>query len=404
LLGRLFIFRRSSFVVRHTVKNRGDILIIAGLFLALILFVALGPGRQPDQDTLQGSTTHSSAADGALAFYTWAREMGYDARRLEYRPFALDEHDDALVILNPSQTIRRAEVRAALDWVERGGTLILADDTTALFGAANALFDELKFETAPLSNTSTLERAAPAQPALDQPPVAAASVQAERRLVPQTDNYVELLGASDDLLVAGISYGDGYIYLSAATRPFTNAGLREAENAALVLNMLRRIPAGGRIQFDEYHHGFFTPPSARRALLSSPWGWAAAYAALATALYLALGGRRFGRPVPLAEEVARRSSAEYVESMADLFQRSGKRAYILRHYHGTLKRKLARPLGVNPQLDDDTFVREIARARPVDEPALLALLGRLRAADPGEAELVRAVADADAYMATDKTR
>jgi hypothetical protein len=69
-----------------------------------------------------------------------------------------------------------------------------------------------------------------------------------------------------------------------------------------------------------------------------------------------------------------------------------------------LKRKLARPLGVNPQLDDDTFVREIARARPVDEPALLALLGRLRAADPGEAELVRAVADADAYMATDKTR
>jgi hypothetical protein len=344
-------------------KNRRDILIIAGLFLALSLFVAFGPGRRPAQSAPQRATTHSSESDGALALYSWAREMGYDARRLEYRPFALDEQDAALVILSPSRPIRRPEARAALDWVEAGGTLILADDTPALFGAANALFEELDFDTTVFSDTEALARAAPAQPALDQPPLGDAPVRADRVLVPRTDDYVALLGKPGALVVAGLKRGEGYIYLSSAAHPFTNEGLRAPENAALALNMLRRVPAGGRIQFDEYHHGYFTPPSNTRIMLGSPWGWAAAYAALAVALFLVLSGRRFGRPVPLKEESARRSSAEYVESMADLFQRGGKRAYILRHYHSALKRRLAKPLGISPQLDDAAFVRELARAR-----------------------------------------
>jgi hypothetical protein len=163
--------------------------------------------------------------------------------------------------------------------------------------------------------------------------------------------------------------------------------------------MLRRAPAGGRVQFDEYHHGFFTPPSTTRVLLSSPWGWAAAYAVLAIALYLILGGRRFGRPIPLKEELVRRSSAEYVESMADLFQRGGKRGYILKHYHSAFKRALARKDGINPQLDDAEFARELSRARDINEPALLALLARLRSAKASEAELVRVVIEADAMAA-----
>jgi hypothetical protein len=378
------------------VKNRRDILIIAGLFLALILFVAFGPGRRPPDSGPSGPTTHSSDEDGALALYNWARALGYDARRLEYRAFALDERDAALVILNPRERIDRAQSRAMLDWVERGGTLIFAADDSALFSPANALLDDLDIETAVYSTTTTIVRAAPAQPALDQPPLTQAPVQTGRKLVLRTDDYVNLLGAPDAVVVAGIKRGDGYIYVSAAAHPFTNAGLREPENAALALNMLRRVPAGGRIQFDEYHHGFFRPPSTTRIVFGSPWGWAAAYAVLALALYLILSGRRFGRPTPLREEVARRSSAEYVESMADLFQRGGKRAYILSHYHGAFKRRLAKPLGVNPQLPDEEFTRELARHRELDEGALLAMLARLRAERADENELVRTVAGADA--------
>src|ERR1041384_6938838 len=123
-------------------------------------------------------------------------------------------------------------------------------------------------------------------------------------------------------------------------------------------------------------------------------------AVLLIALYLILGGRRFGRPIPLQEELVRRSSAEYVESMADLFQRGGKRDYILKHYHSAFKRALARKDGINPQLDDAEFARELSRARDVDEPALLALLARLRSSKASEAELVRVVAEADAVAET----
>jgi hypothetical protein len=203
------------------------------------------------------------------------------------------------------------------------------------------------------------------------------------------------MGQGNAVIVAGLKHGAGYIYLSSATYPFTNEGLGDAENAALVLNMLRRVPSGGRIQFDEYHHGFFTPPSTGRLLLGNPWGWAAAYAVAVIAIYLILSGRRFGRPIPLKEEVARRSSAEYIESMADLFQRGGKRAYILRHYHNAFKRRLARKDGVNPQLDDAEFVRELARVRQVDEAQLTALLARLRNDKPSESDLVHTVGAAD---------
>jgi hypothetical protein len=378
------------------VKNRRDILIIAGLFLALILFVALGPSRQPSSSAPSEATTHSSADEGALALYSWVQALGYSARRLEYRAFALDEQDAALVIINPTERIDRTQSRAMLDWVERGGTLIFADDSSALFGPANALLAELDVETTVYSTTATITRAAPAQPALDQPPLDAAPVRTDRKLIFRSNDYVKLIGTPDATVVAGIKRGSGYIYLSAAAYPFTNAGLRDEANAALALNMLRRVPAGGRVLFDEYHHGYFTPPSTTRLLFGSPWGWAAAYATLALALYLILSGRRFGQPVPLREEIARRSSAEYVESMADLFQRGGKRAYILGHYHAAFKRRLAKPLGVNPQLPDDEFARELARHRELDERALLAMLARLRAQRLDEAELVRTVAAADA--------
>src|SRR5581483_10571383 len=121
--------------------NRRDILIIAGLFLALILFIAFGPARQPQPNDPAEATTHSSAPEGALALYTWVRDLGYDGRRLEYRNFALSDDDAALVMINPSEAVNRTQARAVLDWVSNGGTLILALDRNALFGSQNELLD-----------------------------------------------------------------------------------------------------------------------------------------------------------------------------------------------------------------------------------------------------------------------
>ncbi len=382
-------------------KQRRDLIILLALFLILVVFTVLGPGRSQDDSLSETPTTHSSEAAGAMALLRWTRLLGYDASQLQYTDFAIDEQTDALFILNPSVGINRTEAALVLDWVNQGGTLVLVEDRP--FSAPNALLNELQVdidgytgETAGGLLDAAIEVAPVLQPVFNTPPLQEVLARTDQIVASPRDDVAYLLGFDADPVLIGIRQGRGYIYLSSALFPFTNAGLRDERNAALMLNLLRRVPQGGRILFDEYHHGFFTPPSLRTALLDSPWGWAAIYALIVLVAYLILTGRRFGRPVPLREEVALRSSAEYVKSMADLFQRGGKRSFILQHYYKMFKRRLARPYGINPNLDDTAFVAELSRYANIPQNDLTTLLQRLRAHQISEADLVRAIADADA--------
>jgi Domain of unknown function (DUF4350) len=383
---------------------RRDLLLIGALFTALVLFIIFGPARQPPVPPAI-PTTRSTADAGAQLLYEWVGRMGYAPRRLEFRDYEVDDDADILVILSPTEPISEGEARLTLDWVERGGTLILADDTSNLLGADNALLEELQVVVAASPELELIEQVEPLQPAFSQPPVGAIEVRAGRYLQPGRDDYAALAGTPEAPLLAGVRHGSGYIYLSSAVHPFTNDGLRNEQNARLMLNLLRRAPAGGVVIFDEIHHGYTRPPTPTTAVMSSPWGWAGLYALLVVALYLALGGRRFGRPIPLREEVTRRSSAEYIESMADLLQRGGKRAYIQRHYLLQLKRRLARPYGISPQLSDEEFVAEYRRARSDQDAEILQrLLARLRAGQGDDAALVRLVAEADAFLNQQRTQ
>jgi hypothetical protein len=158
--------------------------------------------------------------------------------------------------------------------------------------------------------------------------------------------------------------------------------------------------------FDEVHHGFggangATNRSLRQIALGQWWGWAALYAVGVVALYIVLTGRRFGRPVPLQQDVARRSSAEYVQSVAHLLRRGRKRGPIAQHFHATLKRRLARPYGFVPPEDDVAFVRELVRVGGAsDEQAaeLRPVLTALSKPDMSDLELVRLVRSADALV------
>jgi hypothetical protein len=82
--------------------------------------------------------------------------------------------------------------------------------------------------------------------------------------------------------------------------------------------------------------------------------------------------------------------------MADLFQRGGKRNFVRQHYYTAFKRRLARPYGINPNLDDEDFVAELSRQRDVDATVLRGLLGRLRQSQISEEALLRAIAETDA--------
>jgi hypothetical protein len=382
--------------------RRRDVIILIALFAILVAFIMLGPGQSQEDNFTSLPTTHSSNPGGALALLRWTQAMGYDAERLQYTAFELEADTEALFILNPSQPINRTEAQRVLDWVEQGGTLVLVDDQSQLFAARNSILQSLEIDIERYEPTNAdaderIEQAPVLQPVFTEPPLNTLHARTGKVLAAEREDAAHLAGVENGTVLFGLKQGRGYIYISSASFPFTNQGLKEAENAALVLNLLRRVSAGGHILFDEYHHGYFTPPSVPSVLLSTAWGWSLLYSIAVLAAYLILTGRRFGQAVPLREAVALRSSAEYVESMADLFQRGGKRGYILQHYALTFKRRLARPYGINAMLDDEAFVNELARSREIDQEALRALLARLRKTQVSEDELLRVVNESHSW-------
>jgi hypothetical protein len=86
--------------------------------------------------------------------------------------------------------------------------------------------------------------------------------------------------------------------------------------------------------------------------------------------------------------------------MAGLFRRARRRTFVMRYHHDRLKRELARPWHLNPDLPDAEFVTELARYRDdLDEAELYDLLARLSGGRVSEAELVRSVGEVEAWLA-----
>lgn len=384
-------------------KRWRDLLLVIVLFALLIGFTVYGARRTAVDNTAPAGSVYSSSASGTFALRSWLADLGYRASPLQYTDWTLRNDTNALFMLAPeAEPVSAAEAGETLRWVRSGGTLILIVPDTPLQTAQNALVEQLGAQiTVPDANAHPSPApVAVTQPVLTAPPATRATVADRAVVTLQRNDYVPLLATQRGDVLVSFTEGNGYVYLGTSLAPFSNGAIRESDNPQLVLNLLRRVPAGGRILFDEYHHGFRDVPNTTRTALSYWWGWATLYAMLVTGLYLVLNGRRFGKAVPLPQDIQRRSSAEYAQSLGTLFRRAGKRSYIAQHYHDRFKRRLARPYGFVPPADDDAFVGEVALyAAPSAEQitALQRVLAQLRSATDDE-QLAQAVRASDTLL------
>lgn len=375
---------------------RRDIALLALVFVALAALIGLGPGqveRGPDGQ----ASSHGSGPGGALALYRWLEALDYETYRIEYEEFD-PWYVDMLIVLAPRERYSADEVELVREWVEYGGVLLVAEPRPGPGAPAAPLLEAfgLAVEAAP---DGELVATAPAlQPALGAPPVRRIVAQTRAVVTSKEHAAAPLAGGEAGPVLVGMLYGGGYVIASSSVYPFSNAGLRDADNAAAVLNLLRHIPPEGLVAFDEVHHGFVGQPSLRGLLLGTPWGWATLYAAVVGAGHLILTGRRFGRPVPLRAEAARRTSAEYLASMAGLLRRAGKGAYVQEHFRQSFRRRLARAYGLSPDLDDQALVDAIAQSRPAHARAAADLLARLARPAHDDAAILAMVREADALL------
>lgn len=366
--------------------------VLSAALVVAVLFIAALVGGAP-RESLPTLSTRSSEPTGGRALALWLTALGYRVEEIDSEPFAIDSEIAALFVLEPSVGYRPEHVEAVAQWVEAGGRLVVVGGDP----------EERLLERFGLRLRSTGDRqeeALPVQPLLTAAGVERVRVLAWDALV-SDHGLAPWLAAADRVYVGSRPYGQGHVVVSSATYPLTNAGLATPDHAALALSLLGSTPPGARIAFDEYHHGFARAAgrSLWRLLLEHYWGWAVVYAAVVLYTYLALRGRRMGRPLVLAP-APRRSVREFVTALAALYRRAGQRGYVGARLADQLRHDVAVALGLSPGLPDAAFERAVRERRGAAAERLPALLARLRQAQRlSEAELLALVREADALAA-----
>ncbi len=149
--------------------------------------------------------------------------------------------------------------------------------------------------------------------------------------------------SSQGALLIDYPHGAGRIVLLSDPYLVANGGIRLADNLQLALNV---VGAGGVIAFDEYHQArAATGNPLFLYFAGTPVLWMVAQGALIVLALLWTGGRRFARPLPVPA-VDRRSSLEFVGSMAELQQRARAYDLALENIYTRLRRVLVRHAGL----------------------------------------------------------
>ena len=153
------------------------------------------------------------------------------------------------------------------------------------------------------------------------------------------------LMAAKTVVLLDYLHGKGRIVLLSDPFIVANAGIGLKDNLQLAINLL--ATSEGLIAFDEFHQGRAATHNPFVSYFrGTPVLAICGQLVLLILLVLWTRGRRFGRPLPLPQ-VDRRSSLEFVASMAELQQRARAFDLAIENVYSRTRRVLARYAGVD---------------------------------------------------------
>ena len=362
----------------------------SALLVLLLLGVVSTPAILQSRDLHRLSRTselipHRStfwvSPSGMKALYLLLERAGFAPERLRRPLTELGERRGLLVLAPPQLGGARSdeECQAVTRWLTQGNLLLLLsgdpmpDETLELFGVTEIVVPQKPGEPLPaeviqpvevLSRASTLAVASRARLDLQD---------SSRALVPLCQDKM------GTVLAVARQEEAGLLYVCSDAGLFSNDRLDQADNAILAINLAEAAP-GGRVIFDEFHQGYGERPSLAAYLWHRPRRWVSLQLLVALCLFLLSAATRFGRVMPEPARIRRRDPAEYVRSLASLYQSARAAPQALRIIYLHVLSDLAFSLG----LPRNASMRQIADAlstlRPKLAPEALEALARTEAA------------------------
>lgn len=173
-------------------------------------------------------------------------------------------------------------------------------------------------------------------------------------------------------LLVDYSYGLGKVVILSDPYIVSNGGIRLDDNLQLAINAI--TARDGVIAFDEYHQGRGVTENAFAAYFAgTPVLALAAQIGLLVLLMLWTNARRFGRPLPLPQ-VDRRSSLEFVASMAELQERSRAFDLAIENIYTRTRRVLARHAALDYNSSRSEIAARVAERSSIDAHRLELLM------------------------------
>lgn len=404
-------------------RNSRDLIAV---FLLLALFVTgglflggHGPSarRMPGQEETTNPSVTNDRGSGMRGAFLWVGKLGYQAVPWRQSWAELSSREDGILLAadpeadnmsvsltggsraNPTQLGPKDAARLR-QWLTTGHTAILLSSRLSSSQAgANGNTDPESFGDAldliiqsASPNTGRTEFA-PLQPVADTLGVLSLHSESGFRIKRTSSDGLALFGDQAGPLALVIPFGKGRLIAIADGGLWTNRQLVQSENSVFLANILAHYgKPGGRVLFDEYHHG--DAASADSSVwddLGRPLQLAVIQLCFAALGLLVVLSVRFGPPVPPVALIAR-SSADYVGSLAGLYRRAGASQTALETLYRQFLRDICGRLALPPDVDLERLAAVAARRGQIDKERLRRLLAtcelRLDQGKVSEAELL----------------
>ena len=381
--------------------------VIIGLLVLLNAVTYVKKDEAHDVEAAPNRSTYHSGPTGTRALHDFLSESGYKVIRWRESPEKLSGDSGSLVktfvVIGETQTpFTEDEAKALHKWVAAGGRFVLINRTVS-----NLLVPKSKgwnvmarmgafpaFDVDPADAKQMTENVSavhPVQPTVMtrnvlevmpsrfasrltvEPPAIESSEDEDADVdLDMSPTPIVHVGDGSGALLVDYVYGRGRIVVLSDPYMVSNGGLRLNDNLQLATNTL--IYSDGLVAFDEYHQG---RGISRNALASyfagTPVLALGAQIILLVLVILWTNARRFGRPLPLAK-VDRRSSLEFVASMAELQERSRAFDLAIENIYTRTRRVLTRFAGVDYNTPRSEIAERVAARSNIDRQKLETLM------------------------------